>query len=52
MSLGINCLLTDDATTAMQIAAKLDALNRERRSIETDMQDKRAGGTGDHQSIR
>ena len=39
MSLGINCLLTDDATTALQIAAKLDALNRERRSIETDMQD-------------
>lgn len=39
MSLGINCLLTDDAATAMQIAAKLDALNRERRSIETDMQD-------------
>ena len=39
MSLGINCLLTDDAATAAQIAAKLDALNRERRSIETDMQD-------------
>ncbi|MBI5430647.1 MAG: single-stranded-DNA-specific exonuclease RecJ [Nitrosomonadales bacterium] len=39
MSLGINCLLTDDAATATQIAAKLDALNRERRSIETDMQD-------------
>jgi single-stranded-DNA-specific exonuclease len=39
MSLGINCLLTDDIATAMQIAAKLDALNRERRSIETDMQD-------------
>lgn len=39
MSLGINCLLTDDASTALQIAAKLDALNRERRSIETDMQD-------------
>ena len=39
MSLGINCLLTDDAATAMQIATKLDALNRERRSIETDMQD-------------
>ena len=39
MSLGINCLLTDDAATAMSIAAKLDALNRERRSIETDMQD-------------
>ncbi len=39
MSLGINCLLTGDAATAMQIAAKLDALNRERRSIEADMQD-------------
>lgn len=39
MSLGINCLLTDDTATAMAIAAKLDALNRERRSIETDMQD-------------
>jgi single-stranded-DNA-specific exonuclease len=39
MSLGINCLLTNDAATAMTIAAKLDALNRERRSIETDMQD-------------
>lgn len=38
MSLGINCLLTDDAATATQIAAKLDGLNRERRSIETDMQ--------------
>jgi len=39
MGLGINCLLTDDAATAIQIAAKLDALNRERRSIESDMQD-------------
>jgi len=39
MSLGIACLLTDDESTAMQIAAELDALNRERRNIETDMQD-------------
>ena len=39
MSLGINCLLTDDASDALQIAAKLDALNRERRSIETEMQE-------------
>lgn len=38
MSLGISCLLTDDAEEAMQIAAKLDALNRERRNIEADMQ--------------
>jgi single-stranded-DNA-specific exonuclease len=39
MSLGIACLLADNAATAMQIAAKLDALNRERRSIEAGMQD-------------
>lgn len=39
MSLGIRCLLTDDATEASEIAAKLDALNHERRSIEADMQD-------------
>jgi len=39
MSLGINCLLTDDAATAMQIATKLDSLNRERRGIEAEMQD-------------
>ena len=39
MSLGIGCLLTDDAATATQIAVKLDALNRERRGIEASMQD-------------
>lgn len=39
MSLGIDCLLTDDESVALQIAARLDALNRERRSIEADMQD-------------
>ena len=39
MSLGIDCLLTDDDATAMRIAIKLDALNRERRSIEAEMQD-------------
>ncbi len=39
MSLGIRCLLTDDATEATEIAAKLDALNQERRSIEADMQE-------------
>ncbi len=38
MSLGIACLLSDDANEAAQIAARLDALNRERRSIEADMQ--------------
>ncbi len=39
MSLGIRCLLTDDANEAAEIAAKLDALNQERRSIEADMQE-------------
>jgi len=47
MSLGINCLLTDDANTAMQIAARLDALNRERRSIESDMQDEALAALAD-----
>ncbi|MFA6063787.1 MAG: single-stranded-DNA-specific exonuclease RecJ [Gallionella sp.] len=39
MSLGINSLITDDAARALQIASELDSLNRERRSIETGMQD-------------
>lgn len=38
MSLGINFLLSDDAATALKIATQLDTLNRERRTIETDMQ--------------
>jgi single-stranded-DNA-specific exonuclease len=39
MSLGIECLITDDAARAQDIAKQLDALNRERRSIEADMQE-------------
>ena len=39
MGLGIRCLLTDDAAEADEIAAKLDELNRERRSIEAGMQE-------------
>lgn len=38
MGLGIQCLLTDDANEADDIAARLDSLNQERRSIEADMQ--------------
>jgi single-stranded-DNA-specific exonuclease len=38
MSLGIECLLTDDPAAAHAMAEKLDALNRERRSIEATMQ--------------
>ncbi len=39
MSLGIECLLTDDKDKALQMAQQLDLLNHERRSIETDMSD-------------
>jgi len=38
MSLGIACLLADDPAVAGQIAAQLDALNRERRAIQQEMQ--------------
>ncbi|MGB6605942.1 MAG: single-stranded-DNA-specific exonuclease RecJ [Steroidobacteraceae bacterium] len=38
MSIGIQCLITDDADSARQLAARLDALNEERRSIEARMQ--------------
>jgi single-stranded-DNA-specific exonuclease len=38
MSLGIECLLADDAVAASEMAARLDALNRERKDIESDMQ--------------
>ncbi len=39
MSLGIECLITDDAGRALNIAQDLDKLNRERRSVEQDMQE-------------
>ena len=38
MSRGVECLLTDDMKVALQHARELDALNRERREIEADMQ--------------
>ena len=39
MSLGIECLITEDGARALSIARQLDELNRERRSIEAGMQD-------------
>jgi single-stranded-DNA-specific exonuclease len=39
MSLGIECLVTDDPARAMNIAQELDAINRERRSIEAGMRE-------------
>ena len=37
MSLGIACLLADGAADAVDMAGRLDTLNRERRTIEADM---------------
>ncbi len=39
MSLGIECLITDDMARAADIARELDQLNRKRRDIEADMQE-------------
>ncbi|WP_297326146.1 single-stranded-DNA-specific exonuclease RecJ [Nitrosomonas sp.] len=39
MSLGIECLITDDEAYAMQCAQQLDELNRQRREIESTMQE-------------
>ena len=39
MTLGIECLLTDDAGRADELARTLDDINRERRVIEGDMRD-------------
>ena len=39
MTLGIECLLTDDAGRATELAQTLDGINRERREIEGDMRD-------------
>jgi single-stranded-DNA-specific exonuclease len=39
MTLGIECLLTDDAARAAELAAQLDAINRERRTVEGDMRE-------------
>ena len=40
MTLGIECLLTDDAGRADELARLLDGINRERRDIEGGMRDK------------
>ena len=44
MSLGIECLITDDMGRALNIAQELDSLNRERRAIEADMQQEAMAG--------
>jgi len=39
MTLGIECLITDDATRATELAQQLDAINRERREVEAGMRE-------------
>lgn len=39
ISVGIECLLSDDPHEAMNLASRLDAINRDRRSIEQGMQE-------------
>ncbi|MDB5899614.1 MAG: recJ, partial [Ramlibacter sp.] len=39
MTLGIECLLTDDAARGDELARSLDGINRERREIEGDMRE-------------
>ncbi|HVF62754.1 MAG TPA: single-stranded-DNA-specific exonuclease RecJ [Casimicrobiaceae bacterium] len=39
MSIGIQCLLSDDATQALSLATELDRLNRERRAVEATIED-------------
>ena len=39
MTLGIECLLTDDPARAAELAGQLDAINRERREVEAGMRE-------------
>ncbi len=39
MRMGIACLCTDDAAQAQVLASQLDAINRERRELQADMQE-------------
>jgi len=39
MGIGIRCLLADSESEAVELAERLDALNRERRALQADMQE-------------
>lgn len=43
MTLGIECLTTDDAGRARELAQQLDAINRERREVESGMREQAEG---------
>ena len=42
MTLGIECLVTDDPARAAELAGQLDAINRERREVEAGMREQAA----------
>ncbi len=44
MSLGIECLISDDENQAAQLARQLDTLNKERRELQADMQESALAG--------
>jgi len=50
MSIGIECLLAPDHARALVLAQKLDALNRERREIEGEMQESALAGLDDERA--
>ncbi|XOV90087.1 MAG: single-stranded-DNA-specific exonuclease RecJ [Pseudomonadota bacterium] len=52
MSLGIECLLTDDRAKAQEYAVRLDALNRERREIESDMKEQALAALAKAERVR
>jgi single-stranded-DNA-specific exonuclease len=47
ISIGVECLLEDDDARAAALAAKLDAMNRERRDIEADMREEALADVGE-----
>lgn len=47
MSLGIECLLSDDPGSAMTMAMELDAMNQQRKLIEADMKEQALRDLGD-----
>ena len=47
MTLGIECLLTDDAARAAELASLLDGINRQRREVEAGMREQAEAWLGD-----
>jgi single-stranded-DNA-specific exonuclease len=47
ISVGVECLLEDDEARAGELAARLDAMNRERREIEADMREEALSDVGE-----